>query len=154
MDNSKPASDQENTSPGKVPLLPEGFVAQPYFYFPPFFPPNYFPIGGVPAAQQQVRLTPCRNGDSCIFLAQGRCKFYHGPPLPNSPPLRRKPCRFGDTCKYFEQGICNFYHPPRVDNLPDEDGKPKIEENINQEENQNGKEDDEEQNSVTSKSPS
>lgn len=148
-----PPADLETASPSNLSFLPEGYLPQPYFYFPPFLP-NLYHINGTPVVPKPIRLTPCRNGNSCIFMAQGRCKFYHGPPIPNSPPFRRKPCRFGDTCKYYEQGICNFYHPQKVDNLPDEDGKPQINSQMNQENNQTQTDKDEHEDKQESKSKS
>ena len=49
----------------------------------------------------------CRNGPRCKFLAQNRCKFFHG-----GPTGKPAQCQNGPECEYLATSSCRFYHPP------------------------------------------
>ena len=65
---------------------------------------------------------PCRYGDSCNFLAQGRCKFSHrvvveegweevhrrGRKVPNKQRIPVQPCKFNELCT--KGRFCAFTH--------------------------------------------
>ena len=73
---------------------------------------------------------PCRYGDSCNFLAQGRCKFSHrvvveegweevhrrGRKVPNKQRIPVQPCKYDDFCT--KGRFCAFTHSKWKSTMP------------------------------------